>query len=252
MAALVSAFVMRLGLLAAGSAALVFAALVFVVWPQSVTLERAAGRIVMGDRYRPEELDRLPGADELAVQPLVRASSLRSAAIVALRQTEETIANGLRTDIDRQIEMLRRSLQHALAVGPADPFLWLTLFWQESFIGGSESTRLSMLEMSYRTGPREGWVAVRRSPWTLGLYSRLRPDLQEIATTEFVGLVASRFNEAASILTGPGWSIRDILVPRLAKVDELQRKALARVLYQGGYDVQVPGVDRPDDRPWSR
>jgi hypothetical protein len=243
---------MRLGLLVAGSAALVFATLVLVVSPQPVALERAAVRIVMGDRYKAEELDRFVGADELAFQPLVRAASLRSAAVVALRQAEESIANGQRTDIDRHMDALERGLRHALTIGPADTFLWLALFWRETFAGGFEPTRLSMLEMSYRTGPREGWVAVRRNAWTLGLYSRLGSDLQEAAAAEFIGLVASRFMETVSILTGPGWSVHDVLIPRLAMVDELQRKAFARALYQQGYDVQIPGIVRPDDRPWSR
>ena len=252
MPASLSAIAIRLGFLAAGSAAALFAALALVTWPQPTPIERAAARIVMGDRYKPEDLERLVNPDELAEMPFVRATSLRAAAIIVLRQAEEAISEGRRTDIDRHVDALQRLLRRTLASGPTDSFLWLAAYWRETFSGGDEPVRLPMLAMSYRTGPREGWVAVRRSPWALGLYARLGPDLQESAVAEFVGLVQSRFSETVSILSGPGWSVRDVLVPRLAAVDEPQRKIFARALYQQGLDVDIPGINRPADRPWSR
>lgn len=243
----------RVALMIVGAGSIAWAATILGSARQAPALERVAARIVQGDRYKAEDLDRVaPVMAEIAATPEPRFSSLRAAVIYELRQAETAVADGRRTDIDRHMDALRKVLPRALATGPSDSFLWLALFWRETFTGGSDPTRLPLLEMSYRTGPREGWVAVRRSPWTLALYSRLVPDLQEVAVAEFVGLVQSGFKEAASILTGPGWSLREVLIPRLATVDEPSRKVFAKSLYRGGYDVQVPGIDRPSERPWSR
>jgi hypothetical protein len=53
-----------------------------------------------------------------------------------------------------------------------------------------------------------------------------------------------------AIFTGPGWRERALLLPGLKDVAERNRQAFARALYKLGYDVDVPGIARPDPRPW--
>ncbi|MDQ2082041.1 hypothetical protein RA307_17775 [Xanthobacteraceae bacterium Astr-EGSB] len=241
----------RLGVFVAGVGALLYAVLVLAVVPQPLALERASARIAMGDRYRAEELDRLSGlAADLAAAPLMRATSLRAAALVALRQAETATDDGRRADIDTHMDALARRVPAALAAAPADPFLWLALFWRDNVAEGFQETRLPLLAMSYATGPYEGWVGVKRSVVTLALWGRLTPALQAAAAEEFVGLVQSRFREMPEILTGPGWEARHVLLPRMADLDQRLRREFARTLNRAGVDVKVPGIERPSIRPW--
>jgi len=60
----------------------------------------------------------------------------------------------------------------------------------------------------------------------------LSPDIAENAVKEFVRLVGSRFfAEAADILAGPGWPIRDILLSGLGGVDQVDRQIFAEIVY---------------------
>lgn len=246
-----AAILTRLGALAAGAGALLFAVLALLVLAPPAGLERAAARIIAGDRYKAEDIDRLAAATDPSA-PLVRAASLRAAAILSLRRAENAIAEGRRTDIDESLAALARLAPSALSAAPADAFLWLALFWRHNVAEGFAAENLPRLAMSYATGPNEGWVGVKRSAAALAAWERLTPELQDRAAGEFVGLVRSRFWEMADILMGPGWAARDALLPKLAQVDESERKIFARTLYRAGGYVDVPGIDRSGGRPWAR
>ena len=249
-----AAHLLRFGLVAAGAGALLHAALVLVVLPKPTSLDHAAARIVMGDRYRPEELDRYaPVIAALELTPAVRATSLRSAVIVVLRQAETAIEDGRRADIDAHMDALGRLLPRALSGLPGDAFLWLALFWRDNLALGFDQARLPLLDMSYETGPNEGWLGVKRIVRSLALWEQLTPALKTAVAREFVGLVKARFFRAMpDIFTGPGWAARDALLPGLAQIDEPTRRAFARALNQRGVNVDVPGIEQPDARPWSR
>ena len=241
---------LRLGQFVVGAGACLYATLVFAVWTPTAEIERAASRILMGDRYKTEDVERHIAA--VAAGTLVRASSQRAVAILALRRAETSIDEGRRTDIDADFAALARLAPAALLRAPSDSFLWLALFWRNNVVEGFAPDRLRLLAMSYATGPSEGWVGAKRSAVALAAYERLTPELQERVASEFAGLVRSRFPEAPGILLGPGWAVRGALLPRLAAVEEPERKAFARALYRAGVDVDVPGIDPPDSRPWSR
>jgi hypothetical protein len=242
----------RVALVTVGAATVAWAT-VMRMTGSGPALDRIAARIIGGEQYEAEELDQLgPALDAVSAARWSRAASLRAAAIIELRQAETAIAAGRRDVIDDRMNALGRALHRALTVAPSDPFLWLVLFWQQTTVDGFDAKRLPLLAASYRLGPNEGWIGVRRSALALALFSRLPPDLAERVVAEFVGLVNSGFPEMAQILVGPGWGARDILLPRLAAADKVRRKAFSRAVYRHGYDVTVPGIDRPDDRPWSR
>jgi hypothetical protein len=139
-----------------------------------------------------------------------------------------------------------------LTSAPADPFLWLTLFWLSNTRNGFAPEHLRYLEMSYLLGPNEGWIALKRNRFTLSVASVVPGDLVEKSVSEFVSLVRSGFYEQASqALIGPGWSLRDTLLGRLRDVNEAARRDFARNLRDMGIDdVVVPEVEARGKRPW--
>ena len=73
---------------------------------------------------------------------------------------------------------------------------------------------------------------------------------KKMAICELTNLLSSGFvGEAVRIFTRPAWRIRDVLLPHLKNVVVSRREDFARVLYLGGYDVEVPDIMRSDPRP---
>jgi hypothetical protein len=161
------------------------------------------------------------------------------------------MAVGDQRNIDRILSDTNKSIRQSLVNTPADPFLWLVLFWLENTQNGFSRSNFRYLRQSYSLGPNEGWIAVKRVRFALAVFPVLPPDLADSALNDFTQLVKSHFIwESAQILGGPGWPVREFLLSRLTGVAEADRQALAKILYDLGYDVTVPGVDRPDWRPW--
>jgi hypothetical protein len=108
------------------------------------------------------------------------------------------------------------------------------------------------LRMSYRLGPNEGWIALKRSWAALSVYPQLPPDIAGAAIDEFAGLLSTGlYSQAAAILEGPGWKTHDQLLDHIKSVSLRNRQALANIIYRDGYYAEVPGVPRPDPRPWN-
>ncbi len=105
--------------------------------------------------------------------------------------------------------------------------------------------------MSYHLAPREGWVALRRSPYVLAIFNELPADLQGMATSEFTSIVASGFiGEAVKILEGSGWPSRNKLLASIEKLPINVKTTFAKALRERGLPVRVPGVDDEEFRPW--
>jgi hypothetical protein len=86
----------------------------------------------------------------------------------------------------------------------------------------------------------------------LGMLGELPDELRSQALSEFVRLLRSGlYTDAANILAGPAWEVRDQLLKRLDEVDETDRRAFAKAV-----DAKdLPGVDIPlsekrPDRPF--
>jgi hypothetical protein len=155
-----------------------------------------------------------------------------------------------RNHIDEQLKSLGNVIRSSLSCSPADPFLWLAFYWVESTKNGFRSDYVKHLKVSYETGPSEGWIALKRNPITFTLSEALPDNLAKYAINEFVGLVQMGFYEqAAEILTGPAWRLRQQLLSRLQNIEERHRRAFADILYKKGYDVAVPGIERQGSRP---
>jgi hypothetical protein len=218
---------------------------------QSVAVNTAK-HIIQGDTFKDGALDSLrPAIATVSGDKWSRPSALSSVAIITLRYLEEAMAAADQAGIDPKMVGLDKTVRESLANAPADPFLWLVLFWLENTHNGFSRNNLKYLRMSYQVGPSEGWVAVRRNRLAVAIFSQLPPDMAEDVVGEFSRLVESKFYaDAADILTGPGWPVRDRLLAELKDATDVDREIFAKTVYRLGYDVAVPGVDRQDFRPW--
>jgi hypothetical protein len=244
----------RVYLVGLGALAVLWAAQVFPAAWRDSTLEKTASRIIEGQKYKLNDLlDFVPLIDDVEHSIVCRPISLHSAAVIRLRLAEEAIKAADRPKIDKALDDLIVSIRNSLRCAPADSFLWLVLFWAENTRNGFNSRYLDYLRLSYKLGPYEGWVALKRCQFAFTFFEHLPPAVAEQALAEFVGLVNSWLHrEAAEMFVGPGWRLREKILPRLKSIPIHQRTAFENEVYQLGYDVEVPGVELPEARPWRR
>jgi hypothetical protein len=243
-------FATRTLLVILGCAAVAWGMHALPVYARQASIERVAAHVIGGDPFRPEVLAAIMPQVEAAEQSeQCHPTAMRSAAIIRTRIAEQAIVDG--EDIDASLNALRNSVRRSLACSPTDPFLWVVLYWVECIERGFQPNYLDYLRLSYRLGPNEGWIGLRRNGLTLAVFGQLPPDIAEMAIEEFAGLLDSGFfDQTIAIITGPGWGERDILLPRLKTVRLRNREVFAKMLYRLGYDAVVPDVVLPDHRPW--
>lgn len=227
-----------------GGAAIVWAAAAFPYFLRHAAISHTSMRIVEGQAFKFEQLTaQIPAIEAAENLRNCYPRAARSAAIIRLRIAEDSIPRGDGRLIDDTMQAAEQSVRRALACAPVDSFLWLALYWVELNRSGYNSAYQAHLRLSYRLGPNEGWVALKRNPLAFAIYPRLEPDLAPQAVSEFVRIVRSEFySEAADILTGPAWRFRDVILPALENIPERQRRNFASVLVARGYEVEVPGV----------
>jgi hypothetical protein len=214
-------------------------------------VDHIAQRVVMGEPFRLDVLlEQVPMLDAIEAEAACRPEALRNASIVRLRIAESTLLGGDVSHLDERMDALRSAIVRSLSCSPSDSFLWLGLYWEQTVTSGFVPDDLKLLRMSYELGPNEGWIIVKRNPLALSVYSRLPPDLAELALGEFSKLFEPRLLPvAADILTGPGWPIRDLLLARIANKPQDERQAFSNLLRSRGFDIAVPGVTQKE-RPW--
>lgn len=239
----------RIFIIILGCIAVTWGLVTFPVFGRQSSIERTASRIIAGESFKIETLTgQVPIIDSIERSAYCRPAALRSAAIIRLRMVEAAGSANDREHVDEHLKSLGNVIRSSLSCAPADPFLWLALYWVESTQNAFGPDDLKYLRMSYRLGPNEGWIGLKRNPVTFAVSEKLPVDLAEYAINEFVGLVAMGFYEqTAEILTGPAWRVREQLLPRLQNIDERHRRAFVDILYAKGYDVAVPGVAPPAD-----
>ncbi|MBV9985230.1 hypothetical protein [Bradyrhizobium sp.] len=221
------------------------------LWSQP-SMAQMARKIVGGERYRRDFLAEFAEATARSLRrdrcaPVAR----RTLAVTRLRLAEEAIAAGDETGITRTQSDLDVALLDALDCAPTDPLLWLARFWLQNNTRGLQQDNFKALTLSYRFGPNEGWLALRRSRFALAVYPALPDDLKQQAIDEFVQLVKSDFiTDAADIVAGPGRPISELLLSRLEGIDIVKLKFLARLLDGRDFEARVPGVEVTRPRPW--
>jgi hypothetical protein len=226
----------------------------FPVFWRYARLDNTADSIIDGEEFTREILQRLLAEADTTESAWARPEALRSAAIIRLHLADEADEASTPENSDPLgpiIDQLGASVRRSLSAAPADPFLWLALFWSKTMKGDPSAKDFAYLRMSYLVGPHEGWVARQRNYTALAHFSELPQDVAELAVMEFKDLVASAYYDTAvEILVGPGWPIRDVLLHRLEDTSEEARRRFASSANELGYEIAVPGVERPDPRPW--
>ena len=241
----IAAWVSRATTGAVGLAAIIWAVLVVPDFWRQASIGPAASRILVGDLFGAPALEKLAhSADAIGVPTECFPPLLRSIAIIRLRRAETAISDGHRAAIDVRMEHARDTIRSSLSCAPADPFLWFAAFWLENNLTGFRPANIELLRMSYRLGPNEGWIALRRNRIALALYDDLPPDLQRYAVHEFVRLMQSNFiTDGADIFLDQGWPVRDALLKEIAGLEQVKIDFFAMLLRGRGYDVPIV-VDR--------
>jgi hypothetical protein len=102
---------------------------------------------------------------------------------------------------------------------------------------------LNYLTASYRLGPNEGWVALKRNPVAFANFDELPDDLRRIVVLEFVRIVEmDAIGDAIKIFVGPAWDQRELILSQMGQVPLPQRQHFQAALTGAGYDVLVPGT----------
>jgi hypothetical protein len=208
--------------------------------------------ILSGEVFNSGQLRTMKARLDASPANLLLPSALTGAVVLRLLLVENELKTGDPASHLADLGQLELSTRLALGQSPTDPLMWLVAFWVKRQLGKFAETDLALLAMSYRAGPNEGWLAVRRNWLSLSMFDSLSSELAQQAMQEFAGLVRSDFySEAANILAGPGWAIRENLLGRLADIPEGNRRNFARVLVSKNLDgLRVPGVEQAPARPF--
>lgn len=213
-----------------GTSAIAWAAAsVPAFWTQA-SIDDAAQQILIGESFDGQQLNRLRTRLIAISGGSARSLALANVAVVRLRLLEVGSPPSSHLQVNDHSEAVE-AVDEALSGAPSNSFLWLAGYWLQELKSDRADHGLQLLKMSYEFGPREAWIAVRRSPLALRMFSILPPELTVASTTEFVGLMrAGLYEDAANILAGPGWPIREMLIGKLAGIGEDDRRRLGKIL----------------------
>ncbi|MCK1722056.1 hypothetical protein [Bradyrhizobium sp. 141] len=242
---------LRTALLIFGFAGISWSATAFPILQSAAHAREVAARIMAEERFKNGVAARLLERMQRERARTVLAPEItRARGLVGLLAAQEATRQMSPAEADRSMHDAETDLELSLTISPVDAFLWLMLYSVSAARNGIDEKCVSYLEQSYSTGPREGWIALRRNRLALAALQMLSEPMQESATSEFVGMVDSYFiAEAAANLRSTGWPHRERLLAKLGQIDVTSREMFAKWLARDGVKVAVPGV-KLDERPW--
>lgn len=125
------------------------------------------------------------------------------------------------TAIQNCLEVLDRALRAA----PARPDLWLERARLLLMLDGSQDDVFGALRNSYRTGQREGWVAVKRIPIATRLWANLPEDLRASLREDVrLAMTKTTLIDAVATIYINDFSVRTQLIDLLQETDELAQQ----------------------------
>jgi hypothetical protein len=238
-----------------GAAAVAWGSITISIFSRQATIENIAHHIASGDTYKIDALLRqIPVIEVVEKSTDCRARALWSAAIIRLRLVEDANRDAKGTFVNAQkTRTLDDSIRRSLACAPAEPFLWLVLYW-EAVRNGFKPGYLKYLQFSYQFGANEGWIALKRNPLAFANYESLPTNVRTHAINEFLALINSGlYEQAVAILKGPALRLQNVLLPHLARLPLRKREVFAAIAYYRGLTITVPGVPPLGSRPfWQR
>ena len=221
-----------------GCIAFLWGAVGFHLFLQEISIERIANRIIAGDPFKMTILiQQLPAMGRIENSAYCRPAALRSATIIQIRMAEITTAAKTRNHPESQLASLDRLIRSSLSCSPADPFLWLALFWLDLKENDFRPKDLKYLQISYQLGPNEGWIGIKRNRLAFSKYDHLPQNLAERTISEFIELVKSGFAEqAAEIFIDTAWPKHQVISARLKSIPDRYQEQFSRALKRFGYD----------------
>ncbi|WP_439405852.1 hypothetical protein ACNJX9_31425 [Bradyrhizobium sp. DASA03076] len=233
-----------------GLAGVIWSAVTLPAFRSAAPAKDVTARILVDDRFKSRTLSDLLTSMKASSEPVVQRSDLpRAEALVRLLIAEEPIERKGPDQVDRDVAAADERLKFALALNPADSFLWLMLY-SVAARNGLDYASIRFLHQSYGSARLEGWIALRRNRLALAIFPMLSEAMRQNVVSEFAALVDSNFIDvAAANLAGVGWPQREVLLRGLTQVDVISREALAKRLARDGLMANVPGVD-VDERLW--
>jgi hypothetical protein len=227
----------RTALLGLGLIAFLWGILEFPLFWQAASSENVAHRILDGDPFKTEALKRqLLSLQEINSKTDCRQRALQSAAVIQLRLTESALSANGSADPEENLTQLTDAIKKSLSCSPADPFLWLALYYAKTLSSAPSEDDLSYLRLSYQLGPNEGWIALRRNAIAFAHFSNLPQDLADLAIDEFILLLKNNMtDQAAKIFIGPAKPEQDLLGARLVELSTSQRLLFTDALAANGY-----------------
>lgn len=219
-------------------------------WKES-TIEQFSTRIVRGETFSPDLLEkRLAEFESKGSLFSCTATEAHSKAVIELFLLNRGFDASPGT-IDDKLTAARQSIIAGLSCLPSDAYLWFALFQVESLRSGFNASYLRYLEMSYRYGPNEGWIAIPRNRAAFAIFEALPAALQSKVLDEFALLLQTElYAQAIDIFLGAASPYRNAVVKRLANVPEKNRQLFAVHLARMGVDAAIPGTSTFVRGPW--
>lgn len=220
---------------------------------QQAPLSVVASELLRGYTFKARWLQDKSRQVEAAEQSsFCNPTMLHDIVVMRLAILDEAIATADQTSIASAYTPLYNSARTALTCLPADPFVWLTLFWLDASKNGFTPTNANYLRLSYALGPNEAWIALWRSRLAFSMFARLPDYLSDDALKDFIGLLdtGQLYPQTVEIFAKATPAAQSRILAQLKEAWAIPRQAFAKMLYEGGMDVDVPGVDfsRPHDR----
>ena len=208
-------------------------------------------RIGRGDAYRYDALRARADSIGTLGERTCDTAFLADGLLIQARAAENEVAAANLADLDRRFEDVERSAHRLLECAPAQSLGWLALFWARSFRTGDGASIVPLLAESYRTGPNESWIRVRRIGLAMTHLRSLPQAVRKLVLDEFHVLVALyQIELTTKIYARMDDDTRRTILAGLKGVDAGARNAFARTLGRSGIDVDLADLlDRPD-RPW--
>lgn len=221
-----------------------------IFWKES-TISQFSTRIVRGETFSPdlleERLAEFAGKGSLFA---CTATESHSRAVIQLSLLNRGFYASPEA-IDDKLTAARQSIIAGLSCLPSDAYLWFALFQVESLRAGFNAEYLRYLDMSYKYGPNEGWIAIPRNRAAFAIFEALPATLKSKVLDEFALLLQTElYAQAIDIFLGAAAPHRDAVVKRLATVPEKNRQLFAVQLARMGIDAAIPGTSTFVRGPW--
>jgi hypothetical protein len=246
----------RIFVLLLGLGAVAWGALLLPMFWQQQEPDRVVSQIVQGQAFKSETLLAVAARAEAVGEwgSLCNPAALHDAAVLRLAIFNDAVVAADHRLTDSDYGPVAAASRRALSCAPADPLVWLTLFWVDAGAYGLAPYNANYLRLSYALGPYEGWIALWRTRIAVAMLDRLPPDLSELATTEFVNLVNTGrlYQQTAQIFARASPAAQGRIIDGLKAATEIARQNFARTLYDRGLDVQIPNTEIPGLRSWER